>query len=287
MNDTARPHDVPANQNAATPDGSADNTAQAQSSIGDKVDGFLKSPFAGIAPWALMAILSTPGRFEVAALSALGFALLVMLVGVIRGIKIHALEIFGATVFATLALVGALATDGVIRFLETWAGEITNISLAVFAWFTLLIRKPFTISYAKDSTPQEHWDSPLFKRINSVITAAWASAFTFAGAVGFVGDAVLHDPGNFWTGWILQLAAIFAAVSFTEFYADYATAKFELANGWQAEVPSLMKIVEWLPEFVVISGIAGLITDALDFPVGVGLIVAGSVAASAMAKFAK
>ncbi|ODQ99214.1 hypothetical protein BST27_00515 [Mycobacterium intermedium] len=255
--------------------------------MGATIDGFLKSPFAGIAPWALMAILSTPGRFEIAVLSALGFALLVMVVGALRGIKIHGLEIFGATVFATLALVGALGGDNVTTFLETWAGELTNLSLAVFAWFTLLIRRPFTLSYAKDSTPQEHWDSPLFKRINSVITAAWASAFTFAAAVGFVGDAVLHDPGNFWTGWILQLAAIFCAVSFTEFYADYATAKFALANGEQAEVPSPVNILEWLPEFVVVAGVAGLITGAVDFLVGVGLIVAGSVAASAMAKFAK
>ncbi|MCV6974518.1 hypothetical protein H7J11_08465 [Mycobacterium bourgelatii] len=255
--------------------------------MGDTIDSFLKSPFAGIAPWALMAILSTPGRFEIAVISALGFALLVMLIGTFRGIKIHGLEIFGATIFASLALVGALAGSGVTTFLETWAGELTNFSLAMFAWVTLLIRKPFTISYAKDSTPREHWESPLFKRINSVITAAWASAFTFAAAVGFVGDAILHDPGNFWTGWILQLAAIFCAISFTEFYADYATAKFDLANGEQAEVPSLVKILEWLPEFVVVTGIAGLITGALDFLVGVGLIVAGSVAASAMAKLAK
>lgn len=283
MNDTTRPHDAPASNTA---DGQADTGAQPKRrSIGATIDSFLKSPFAGIAPWALMAILSTPGRFEVAVLSALGFALLVMLLGAFRGIKIHGLEIFGATIFASLALVGAVAGDGVTRFLETWCGELTNFSLAMFAWVTLLIRKPFTISYAKDSTPQEYWESPLFKRINSVITAAWASAFTFAAAVGFVGDAVLHDPGNFWTGWILQLAAIFCAISFTEFYSDYATAKFDLANGEQAEVPSLIKILEWLPEFVVITGIAGLITGSLDFLVGVGLIVAGSVAASIMAKF--
>ncbi len=124
-----------------------------------------------------------------------------------------------------------------VWFLELRAGELTNLSLAEFAWLTMLIRKPFTMAYAKDTTPQEHWDSPLFKRINNVITAVWASAFTLAAAAGFAGDLVFHDAGNFWTGWILQLAGIFFAVAFTEFYADYATAKFDLASGEPAQVP--------------------------------------------------
>src|SRR5262249_41107268 len=143
-------------------------------------------------------------------------------------------------------------TDNEFRFLELWSGELTNISLAGFAWLTLLVCKPFTEAYAKDTTPAEHWDSPLFRRINDVITAAWASAFTFAAAAGFVGDFVFHDAGNFWTGWILQLFAIFAAVSFTEFYPDYATAKFDLAHGEPAQVPSILLIFDWLPTFVTV-----------------------------------
>jgi hypothetical protein len=241
------------------------------------LDGFLKSPFAGIAPWAVLSILSAPGRFEVAAVAALGFSVLVMLVGLARGIKVHLLEVFGAVVFATLAIVGLVAGDNVTRFLELWAGEVSNVSLAVFAWCTLLIRRPFTMAYAKDTTPQEHWESPLFRRINNVITAVWASAFTFAAAAGFIGDYFFHDANNFWTGWILQLAAIFFAVSFTEFYPDYAT-------GEPAQSRSLLGIVEWLPTFVIVTGIAGLVTGSIDFVVGIALIVAGSVASGILAK---
>ncbi|OBK23218.1 hypothetical protein A5634_05860 [Mycobacterium asiaticum] len=249
------------------------------------LDGFLKSPFAGIAPWALLSILAAPGRYEVAVVSALGFSVLVMLIGAARGIKIHLLEIFGAVFFGALAIVGLLATDNVIRFLEVWSGELTNISLALFAWFTLLIRRPFTMAYAKDTTPQEHWDSPLFKRINTVISAVWASAFTFTAAAGFVGAQVLHDAENFWTGWILQLAAIFFAVAFTEFYPDYATAMFDLDNGEEAEVPSALRLVEWLPTFVIVTGVVGLITGSIDFTIGIALIIGGSVASGVLAKF--
>ncbi|WP_244892677.1 hypothetical protein [Mycobacterium asiaticum] len=258
---------------------------KARRGVGDALDGFLKSPFSGIAPWALLSILSAPGRFEIAVASALAFSVLILLVGLARGIKIHLLEVFGAVFFAALAIVGLFATDSVLRFLEVWAGELTNISLALFAWFTVLIRRPFTMAYAKDTTPQEYWDSPLFKRINNVITAVWASAFTFAAAAGFFGDAVLQDAGNFWTGWILQLAAIFFAIAFTEFYPDYASAMFDLDNGEAAEVPSMLQMVEWLPTFIVVTGVVGLVTDSVDFLLGIGLIIGGSVASGILAKF--
>ncbi|KAA1250633.1 hypothetical protein F0Q45_08615 [Mycobacterium simiae] len=243
------------------------------------IDTFLKSPFAGIAPWVLLSILSGPGRFAEATLAALGFSLLVMVVGRSRGIKIHALEIFSAVFFGALAVVGLLATAGVIQWLELWAGELTNIVLAGFAWLTLLIGKPFTIAYAKDTTSPEHWDSPLFKRINGVITAAWASAFTFAAGAGFVGDYVFRDAGNFWTGWILQLAAIFFAVSVTEFYPGYAAAKVDLANGQPAQLPSIVQIIQWLPKFLVVTAIVGFFTDSVDLIMGITLIVVGSLGA--------
>lgn len=252
--------------------------------IAGALDGFLRSPFAGIAPWALLSILSTPGRFEIAVVSALGFSVLVMLVGLARGIKIHSLEIFGAVFFAALAVVGLVATASVIRFLEMWSGELTNISLASFAWLTLLFRRPFTRAYAKDTTPQEHWDSPLFRQINDVITAVWAGAFTFAAGVGLIGNLILHDPENFWTGWILQLAAIFFAVAFTEFYPDYASAMFALDQGEEAQVPSILQVVEWLPTFGIVTGVVGLVTGSIDFVVALGLIVGGSVVSGILAK---
>jgi hypothetical protein len=48
--------------------------------------------------------------------------------------------------------------------------------------------------------------------------------------------------------------------------------------------PSAVKLVEWLPTSVIVTGIAGLVTGSIDFVVGVVLIVAGSVASGALAK---
>ncbi len=194
------------------------------------VDGYLRSPLSGIAPWILMSVLSAPGRFEEAVCFALGLVLLTMWVGARRGIKIHALDVFGAAFFVVLAAVGLIASDGVIDWMEIWAGELTNIALAVFVVATLIARRPFTLPYAKEDTPQEYWTSPLFMKINYVISAVCRCVHLLRHR-RIHRRRVMHDPGNFWTGWVLQLAAIFFAVSFTEFYPDYAGAKFAASQG--------------------------------------------------------
>ncbi len=249
------------------------------------IDGYVRSPLSGLAPWVLLALLSGPGRFEEAAAAALGVALLTLWVGTRRGVPVHMLEGFGVAYFAVMALLGLLAPDNVIGWLELWAGELSNIALALFAIFTLVVRKPFTMAYAKDTTPQEHWDSPLFYKINFAISAAWALAFTTSAVAGAVGDAVLRDNENFWTAWIIPIGAIIGAVSFTEFYPDYASAKFALSVGETTDPPPpLVKAIDWLPPFLTVVGIAGWVSDALPDVFAIALIVVGVVGSALMRK---
>jgi hypothetical protein len=246
------------------------------------VDAYVKSPLAGIAPWVLLAVVSGPGRFEEAAAAALGLSLLTLWVGHRRGVPVHALEVFGAAFFVVLAILGLAAPDSVITWLETWAGEVSNVALAAFALTSLVIRRPFTIAYARDTTPEEYWDSPLFLRINTAISGAWAAAFTFSAVVGAIGDGVLGGEQEFWTAWILPIGAILFAVEFTEFYPDYASASFAQSQGEATDPPeSPLRLLDWLPPFILVTGIAGWVSDALPDVVGIALIVVG-IAGSAL-----
>jgi len=236
------------------------------------LDGFLRSPASGIAPWVLMAILSGPGRFGYASAGALTLTLLVMWVGSRRGIRIHSLEVFGAFFFAIFVALGIFGSPHLIEWLEMWAGDLTNAGLAAFAIGGLAIRRPFTMAYARDTVDPEHWDSPLFKHVNYVLTGVWAGAFVVSAGVGAYGDAVLRDGDNFWTGWIIPLSAIFAATAVTEFYPDYARAKALNEPG-----PSLARLLDWLPPFAVGIGIAGWVSDVFPDAIAIGVIVAGIV----------
>jgi hypothetical protein len=239
------------------------------------LDGYVRSPFAGLAPWILMAVVSGPGRFEEAASAALGLALLTLWVGSRRGVPVHLLEAFTVVYFGVMAVLGLVASERTVDWLAVWAGELSNIALAVFAIVTLAIRKPFTLAYAKDTTPREQWDHPLFMRINYVISAVWAGAFVVSAIAGAYGDAVLRDNDNFWTAWILPLGAIIFAVAFTEFYPDYAT----------GESTSWARVVDWLPPFIMVTGIVGWVSDVLPDAVAIGLIVVGVVGSAAIRRF--
>lgn len=239
------------------------------------VDGYVKSPFAGLAPWILMAVIAGPGRFEEAVGAALGLALLTLWIGSRRGVRVHSLEVVTIAYFVVLAVLGLAAPDPVIDWLQIWSGELSNIVLAVFAVGSLIVRRPFTMAYAKDTTPREYWDTAPFRKINYAISGAWAFAFTVSAVAGAIGNGVMHDHDNFWTAWIIPIGALVFAAAFTEFYPDYAT----------GETSSWAGAVDWFPPFVLITGIVGWVSDATSDTVGITLIVVGIAASAAVRKF--
>jgi hypothetical protein len=247
------------------------------------IDAFLQSPFAGLAPWIVMSLISGPGRFEESVSTALGLSILFIYLRLKRGSSLKALEVFEVAYFGTLAIVGLLASDHLVSWLETWSGEMSSLALAAFTFGSLLAGNPFTLPYAKETTPREYWDSPVFLRINRVITLAWALAFTVAAAAGLYGNSVLNQPDNFWTAWIIPIAALLFAFSFSEWYPEVASAEAPRPPGEPPEVaPPLSKLFDFLPPFVMAVGIAMLVTDTDPAWLGVTFIVAGGVSSAAL-----
>lgn len=251
------------------------------------MDAFLDSPLSGMAPWLVLSVLGGPGRYQGAIAFAFGFSLLVLWAGYRRGDRLHSLIVFGATYFGVLLLVRVLAGAGTETWLSNWTGTMSNIALTAFAVGTLLMGRPFTLSYARETTPEEFWDTPGFRRINYVVSAVWAASFAFSAVVGFIGILWLHDSDNFWTGWILPLGATFFALAFTEVYPDYVGAKLDRDAGLSTEpLPSLLPAVDWIPMYVLIAGIIGLAIDEIPTWLGITLIAAGAAGSAAVRRFA-
>lgn len=251
------------------------------------LDGFLDSPLSGIAPWILLSVVGSPGHYEAAIAIAFGLSLLVLWAGRRRGDSLHSLTVFGVVFFGVLLVVRVLVGAGVETWLSTWTGEMSNIALTVFALTTLVLRRPFTLSYAKDMTPEEYWETTGFRRINFIVSAVWAAAFAFCAVAGFIGIMWLHDSDNFWTGWILQLGATFFAVAFTDVYPDYVGAKLDREAGESTEpVPSLLPIVDWIPMYVLIVGIIGWAIDAVPDWLAITMMAAGAIGSAVVRRFA-
>ena len=62
------------------------------------------------------------------------------------------------------------------------------------------------------------WDSPLFKRINRVLTAVWGTVFAVITVLGWL--AIRMPSASDWLNWVLPVALLVWAVNFTRRYPE-------------------------------------------------------------------
>jgi hypothetical protein len=131
------------------------------------------------------------------------------------------LEIGTVVLFTVLALL-------VVTGLGEWSVMGVRLrvdgGLLLIALASIVIRRPFTLQYAREQTPQEIWNNPLFIRTNYIITLVWTLAF-----VVMVGADVLmlYRPDvPTYIGIIATVVALVGAVRFTAWYPQRLRARF-------------------------------------------------------------
>ncbi|TCR91148.1 hypothetical protein [Rhizobium sp. BK376] len=130
------------------------------------------------------------------------------------------LEIGTVILFTALALYAILASP-------TWPIVAVrlrvDLGLLSIVLISMAIRRPFTLQYARESVPRELWDSPVFIRTNYIITAVWALAFVVMVIADLLLLYVPSLPQR--VGIIATIAALVAAVKFTQWYPESIRAK--------------------------------------------------------------
>jgi hypothetical protein len=141
----------------------------------------------GFIPWIAFAAVSTIG-WQWGALTGLALGAWLLAKARRAGVPADALILEACTVgyFAALAAVAFALPDSGLRH---YSGGLSLAWLAVTAWATLAFGRPFTTGIARRQAPREVWDSPVFLRINRVLTAFWAASFTVTAAVAAVATA--------------------------------------------------------------------------------------------------
>ncbi|TCO64602.1 hypothetical protein [Actinocrispum wychmicini] len=135
--------------------------------------GYVKT----FAPWIAFAVLSTSGEYRWGALAGFALALLLLAMDRRKGKQWDALIIesssavfFGALAVASLTISPAPLGD--------YGPSVAAAWLALTAWGSLAIRRPFTLGIARTMVPEQFHSHPMFYRTNAIITAAWAVGFT-------------------------------------------------------------------------------------------------------------
>jgi hypothetical protein len=174
----------------------------------------------GFVPWIAFAVLSTLG-WQWGALAGLVLALGLFAQGRRKGTPLDAqvLEISTIVYFAVLT---AFAFTVPTSPAQHFVGAISMAWLAVTAWGGLVVRQPFTLGIAKQQTPEQYWHMPIFLRINVVLTAVWALAFTLTAAVLAVLDVA--QAGTV-AAIAVQVAGFAIPVIFTARYPERVRAR--------------------------------------------------------------
>lgn len=170
------------------------------------------------APWIVFAVV--PSQYwQWAALAALGVSALGIAQQVRAGQRLEAMaiDIGSIAFFAALTVIAFTDPDSV---LHPYTPALSSGVLAVVAGVSLAVRTPFTLPIAKQTTPQELWDHPVFIRTAYVITSVWTASFVI-GCVALT--ALAHSGSGVRT--TVQVLAFVLPVLFTIRYVAYIRAK--------------------------------------------------------------
>lgn len=95
-----------------------------------------------------------------------------------------------------------------------------DLGLLVIAVGSMLVRRPFTLQYARENVEPAHWNSPTFLRTNYVITAVWSLAFFVLVLADML--MLMAPEVSVRVGLWISIAALFAAFKFTGWYPKRA-----------------------------------------------------------------
>jgi hypothetical protein len=146
-----------------------------------------------------------------------------------RGRSIKMLAAGAAMMFGALGAWIA-AIDG------SWSA--TDVRLAVdigtlaIALFSILIRRPFTLQYARETVEVRIQQMPRFLRANYILTFAWTGAFALMSIANLL--TVYMPSLPFWVALAIGFAARQSAMLFTKWYPQYQRAKYGAPTVTQA-----------------------------------------------------
>ncbi|MFD5394622.1 hypothetical protein ACFWJW_10395 [Streptomyces sp. NPDC127097] len=185
----------------------------------------------GFIPWLVFAGVSSAG-WQWGALAGLATAVALLIADRAGGLALdlRLLE-YGTIVF--FAALGILAFTHPDSGLKMYGSALSMGWLALIAWVSIAVRRPFTMGIARRMAPPEVWHTPLFRHINVVLTAAWALSFTLTALAQTAASAY---------GWhvavsiVLQLAGFVLPARFTAAYPERARARFMESSGARADI---------------------------------------------------
>lgn len=138
----------------------------------------VSDPVVGFIPWILFWVIGGPSTWETATIAALLASILVLALSVGPGLGLSHLKLLDvATVlfFAAFTVAAVVTSRHDSAVLDRYAQAISSGALGIIALGSMVAGHPFTVDYAREQTPRQYWHSPVFRRVNLMLTGAWTA----------------------------------------------------------------------------------------------------------------
>jgi hypothetical protein len=168
------------------------------------------SLFTAFVPWIAFALiaqapLGNPGLSLILAfVIAIVLALLTSYHQLVKGYILAIVSLaFFAVFFVLIIVLGQY-------YLANYLAVLSMLLLTIVSWGTIAFRFPFTIQYSREGVEPERVKSPAFMRVNYIITAVWALAFTLGFAINLFLQVYPAQGTIFWNNvqWLFMVIAI-------------------------------------------------------------------------------
>ncbi|MBT8490606.1 MAG: hypothetical protein KJN62_06130 [Deltaproteobacteria bacterium] len=174
--------------------------------------------FLSFLPWIAFWVLSGRDNYQTAAMASVAIVIVLNLRDVRqRNIKILDL---GTLAFFVLLAIASFSSDAV--WIDHYAAPLSSAALFLIALVSILIRKPFTMQYAREQVDRKFWDTPGFYTTNRTISAVWSVSFAVSTVTSYM---KLRHPCLL--DWGIHIVVFVGAIKFTAWYPEYLRAKRE------------------------------------------------------------
>ena len=184
----------------------------------------LKEIIQSFLPWILYFVLlgQTQQRLELAILVATFTSIAFEFKALKKGFILS----WGTLLFFVSMLVAVIIFKN--KWIVNYVWILSNSALALIVWISILIRRPFTIQYAKEKVSQDKWHHPLFLKINYLLSAVWGLMFLVGVALNVL--RLLNPLFNPWFYEILSYIPSIFAIWFTLWFPDWYKEKYLREN---------------------------------------------------------
>jgi hypothetical protein len=128
------------------------------------------------APW-LVFLLATRVTSLYGAVAAGVVAAVAVLARAIGRKRVHVLDVASTVYFAALGAILIVVHPGHLDYWARYAQAGSHIALTALVFGSILLGRPFTESYARETTPEAVWHTERFHSLNRQISVVWGLAF--------------------------------------------------------------------------------------------------------------